>query len=422
MPSDFAPAVGLEVIDYQTTAFFKQLTDKIEQWKTSAIFTPEEANRLGIANLIEEHTGLSVRIDIDQGNYPNAMVRIPSMDKNHPMLNGFLRAWYTNDDTHTITKLVNDKFTGVVDRKRGRVSGHFSKITAPLFLTKALLTSPKFVASQIAAIVLHELGHLYTFFERIIDITSINYAAWTATQRIIKTENDADRIAILTDYSKTVDVALRDSETIIVGQDSDQIFLHLVTETLKNRRNEEGDMIYALRGYEFSCDQFAVRHGAGKELATALDQIYRAQFLNPSYNSWPLHVALNIGSALLTLLSLTGGPAGIILTTLALLTARPMNKVYDDPRQRMERIRREMVGELKLDLSAERRRQLVEDIAGVDDMMKVIVDKAGWLEAVWKYLVPAGRSNQAKMEFQQSLERLGSNDLFLQSAKIENLA
>ena len=107
---------------------------------------------------------------------------------------------------------------------------------------------------------------------------------------------------------------------------------------------------------------------------------------------------------------------------MVLLAARPMDKTYDDPRQRMERIKREMVGELKLKLSDERRRQLVQDIAAVDTMMASVVDKAPWLEAIWKYLLPTGRSNQAKMEFQQTLERLANNNLFLQAARLENMS
>lgn len=420
MPRDLNP--GLEVIAYQSSDFFVKLTDKFEQWRTSAIFTPEEANRLGIAALIEDATGLSVRVDVEDSFAPNAMVRIPEMDKNHPMLINFMRAWHTNDDMHKISKLVNDKFTGIIDRRNGKVAGHFSKITAPIYFTKGLLEGKKFTAAQIAAICLHELGHLFTFFERIIDVTSINYAAWTATQRILKTEADVDRIQILTDYTGAVSAELRDAETIIQGQSEEAIFIHLVTETIKNRRNEEGDMIYAYRGYEFSCDQFAARHGAGKDLVGALDLIYREQFLNPSYISWPTHVAIQIIASAFVIWACSVNIRACIMIVIGLLAARPMNKVYDDPKERMERIRRELVGNLKLKLSDERRRQTVSDIAGIDTMMKAVNDKPLVLEAVWKYLIPTGRANHAKMEFQKSLERLGSNDLFLQSAKIENLA
>lgn len=421
MPRDFIP-VGVEAIAYQTTKFHEELTDKVDQFRKAGIFTTQEAAKMGIPKLIEDYTGMSVRIDIEASWAPNAMIRIPDMDKNHPMLNNFYRGWFTNNDMHTISKMVNDKFTGVIDRKNARVAGHFSKITAPLYLTTAILKSEKFTAREIAGVMLHELGHLYTYFERIIDLVSINYAAWSAAERIMKTELDADRVVILTEFSNAVDAKLIEMETMAKMDGKEVIFTHLVCETVKNRRNEEGDMVYSYRGYEFSSDQFAVRHGAGVDLAAALDKVYRSQFLNPSYISWPTHVAIQSIGFLYHVLMASTGFGGALFTAIVLLAARPMNKTYDDPRQRMERIKREMVGELKLKLSDERRRQLVSDIEAIDTMMSGINDKAEWLEAIWKYLIPAGRSNQAKMEFQQSLERLANNNLFLQAARLENLA
>lgn len=421
MPSDYIP-VGVEAIAYQSTKFYDELTDLVDQFRKADVYTTQEAAKMGIPKLIEDYTGLSVRVDVESSWAPNAMIRIPDMDKNHPMLNNFYRSWYTNNDLHTISKMVNDKFTGVVDRKNSKVSGHFSKITAPLYLTTSLLKSEKFTAREIAAIMLHELGHLYTFFERIIDLVSINYAAWAAAERIMKTEQDADRVIILTEFSNAVDADLIDKETMAKMDGKEVIFTHLVCETVKNRRNEEGDMVYSYRGYEFSSDQFAVRHGAGADLGSALDKVYRAQFLNPSYISWPTHVAIQSVSFLYHVLMASTGFGGALFTAIVLLAARPMNKTYDDPRQRMERIKREMVGELKLKLSDERRRQLVQDIEAIDIMMSDVKDKAEWLEAVWKYLLPAGRSNQAKMEFQQTLERLANNNLFFQAARLDNMA
>lgn len=422
MPSDFVPAVGVEAIDYQSTKFFTELTGLLDQFRKGDVYTSVEASKLGIPKLIENYTGLSVRIDVESSWSPNAMIRIPDMDKNHPLLNNFYRGWFTNNDLHTISKMVNDKFTGVIDRKNAKVAGDFSKVTAPLYLTSALLKSEKFTTAQIAAVVLHELGHLYTFFERIIDLVSINYAAWSATEQVLKTQRDEDRVVILTEFSKAVNADLMDKETVAKMDGKEQVFIHLVCETVKNRRNEEGDMVYSYRGYEFSSDQFAIRHGAGADLAFGLDQVYRAQFLNASYLPWPIHVAIQSIAFLYNLLLATSGISGALFVAMVLLAARPMDKTYDDPRQRMERIKREMVGELKLKLSDERRRQLVQDIAAVDTMMASVVDKAAWLEAIWKYLLPTGRSNQAKMEFQQTLERLANNNLFLQAARLENMS
>jgi hypothetical protein len=108
------------------------------------------------------------------------------------------------------------------------------------------------------------------------------------------------------------------------------------------------------------------------------------------------------------------------LLVLILVCARPLEKIYDDPKERLARIRREMVGELKLTITDKRRKEIVQDLATLDYLLSKMDDKANILEAIWKYVIPTGRKTVAKKEFQQSIERLANNDLFVSAAKLIN--
>ena len=419
--------VGLEVIAYQGESdLFNAITKIIKQIKIAGLYDPASIVKSDLSAAIESFCGISTKITIEDSNTPNAMVQIPQLDKNHPIIHNTYRAWLNNDDLVKAKKFMDGKFTGFVSKKEARVYGAFSKLTVPIIITRGLLHADDFLDEEIAAVILHELGHVFSYFERIIDVMSFNYAAEAVSERILKTFRDEDSVELLLEYDKVFDVKLPDKETVAKSKNKDVVFTHIVSETIKQRRNEEGDEIYSYRGFEFSSDQFATRHGGGRYLVTALDKIYRRGWFNSSYSSWPCHimceiVKVTIFATFFPLLALANPFVGV-LWVLVILCARPMNKTYDDPRERFDRVYREIVGELKnKSLTADRRNQVLSDLKVITAINESVSDKRSFFEAIWAYVIPSGNSSRKKMEFQQTLERLANNDLFVASAKFDSL-
>lgn len=410
---------GFEAIAYQgNSKLAERLTQIIDDWRPSEVFTTEEVAKRGLASAIFDASGISVRFEISPVIFSNAAVELPNIDKNHPLINNYQRAWLSNRDLHKVLNFVGGKFSGYVDRKEGRVYGDFCKLQCPAYLTIGLLKNPAITSRGIASIILHELGHVFTFFERLLDLFNMNYAASAVATRILKLESDVERIEIISEYEKAVGVTIADKELVARQSKDGVIFVKLVTETIKNRRNIEGNEIYSFRNFEQCSDQFAVRHGVGRDLHQALTVIERENG-HTSHESWTVHIMLEtlklLGFVFMTAWSC--GTFGLVV----LLCARPLNKIYDDPKERAVRIRNEMVGELKLKLTDERRKTVVEDLRALDVCIKEIEDKKTIMEAMWSYLIPSGRESEAKRKFDQQLEALGNNNLFYASSMLETV-
>lgn len=417
--------VAAEAIDFQSSAkLFEPLAAMIGEIRRAGEFTDAVFAERGMPSLIEDHTGISVKFNIINLPFVDASVRVPQLDKNHPLWANFMRIYATNDDLESVRKFVKGRFSGIYDRKDGKVYGDFTKLTSVVNLSTGLLKNNKFSDHEIAAIILHEMGHLSSYFERLIDLVSANYAITAAVERILKLERNVDRIEVLLDYDKHMGITVPDKETVVTSDNRGTLHTHLVCETMKQRRNEEGDEVYSYRAFEFSADQFAVRHGAGKYLITSLDKLHRSQWLNPAYMSWPLHVTIELLKTVAfiasTAVAAYGSPLTLIANIGMLLAARPMDKLYDDPRERFDRIDREMVSELKnRSLAPYRREEILADLDAIRAISKVVKDKPTLFEAMWLYVIPSGNESRKRMEFQQSLERLANNDLFAAAAKFQ---
>lgn len=425
---EFMPAykIGNEAIDYQYNSKLKsRLIDCLRDFRAKGIYTSEAFAQSGIQKIILEETGLNIMPRIDKADYPNAYVYIPDIDKNNPIMVNFLRGWRSNSDLTTVMNFTNGKFDGLVDRKTGKVHGTFSKMAVPIYLTRGLISERNnFTIEEIAAVLGHELGHVWSYYERLIDLVSMNYAAAVTADRVLKTSRDEDRVILLTEYEKVTDTKLAEKETIANSESGRVIYTHLVSETVRNRRNVEGDEIYSYRGFEFSSDQFCTRHGFGAELSTGLARIY-SDYNHSSSISWTAFIIINALSALITLTALgvlvfAGQWFLAIFSTLCILSFNPNEKIYDDPKQRIIRIRNEVIGSLKT-ASKEQKLEIVAQIAAIDEIANDLEDKADWHAAIWKYLIPSGRKTWSSMEFQQTMESLMNNELFAAAAKLETI-
>lgn len=407
---------GFEAIAYQgNSKLAERLTQIINDWRPSCTFTTDECARRGLAAAIFEGTGISVRFEVTDVPYSNAAVELPSIDKNHPLINNYQRGWLSNRELHKVLNFVGGKFSGYVDRKQGRVYGDFCKLTCPAWLTTGLLKNTAISSRGIASIVLHELGHVFTFYERIIDLFNMNYAASAVATRVLKLESDQERIELISEYEKATNTVIDDKE-VLIRQDKDgPVYVKLVTETIKQRRNIEGNEVYSYRGFEQCSDQFAVRHGVGRDLQLALAVIERENG-STSHEGWVVHIALEY-LKLIGFMFMTGMTCGMF-AVLVLLCSRPLNKIYDDPKERAVRIRNEMVGELKLKITDARRKEIVTDINSIDICIKELQDKKTIMEAIWAYMIPSGRESEAKRKFEQQLEALGNNNLFYASSML----
>ena len=122
------------------------------------------------------------------------------------------------------------------------------------------------------------------------------------------------------------------------------------------------------------------------------------------------------------LLFLALGPALIIALPLTLIFLNTNEKLYDEPKERMERIRRDMVNELKRDkIDKDYRDQVLTDIEVIETITKEMNDKRSFLQFFHSTVYPKARHQYNQMRFQQDLEILTNNDVFVRAQKLKTL-
>ena len=113
----------------------------------------------------------------------------------------------------------------------------------------------------------------------------------------------------------------------------------------------------------------------------------------------------------------------LLFVLILFMMGNPLWDVYDSPADRIVRIRRETLGELKNQkIDPKRRKTLLEDIEAMDRMLEGMKDRRTFYERVWILLSSTARSGTRQQRIQQELESLANNDLFLASAKLKELA
>lgn len=412
------PSVGMEAIAYQEDSkLYKGLTEVFSKAEEADATDASKLKELGIVSTVLEHCGILINPDILPYGGINAAVQVPDLDKNPAIVSEIRRGWADADDLKKVIQFTDGIMEGMLDRKNSKVHGMFSKLVCNVYFTPDFLTSKKLTPGKRAAILLHELGHVYSYFEHLVDLTTMNLAIRACVDRMYKTDDHNVRIKLLGDLKMYGKINVKDVEDTAKVANMSLTYVKLITDSIKGIRSSDGAMKYSYRSFEFAADQFAVRHGAGADLATALNDVQRSIF-NPSYQSWPLFIFIEALSISLKIVSLAlGGAFTAIYYSILLLASRPMDKIYDDPRARFDRIEREIVGGLKdRSISKSQRQRLLAQLEVVKDTKKSVEDKMGLLELCWEYVIPSGNEQRKAREFQVELEKLANNELYSAAA------
>jgi hypothetical protein len=413
-----------ESIAHQNTELFDGLTAMMSKLlnTTPSLKTIKET---GIEKLVFDKLGISMEVMWDTNDDINAHMLPPMLDRNHtlfhPMWKPFIGA---EDGVKMIHALGKPILTGTVDRGKSKVGGDFSKIAIPVCFYRGLFNSKLLTAREIAAIVLHELGHAFTYFECLSDCATRNYAIVAATSKFLGTDTEQSKILVLREIDQKLGISIPDKE-LLATKGIDQVYTVITTETMKKSYSQLGTSLYDTRTWESLSDQFASRHGASASLSTALDKIYR-RYSSSAYYSTPKFLIVEVLKIVSTVLVLAVGLFLINLAALLLvfniLLSNPFTDSYDRPKDRVARIREDLISKLKdRDLHPSLRKVILEDISIIDGILADMHNRDTFWQSVWRYVTVETASQVNKMEFYKSIERLSNNNLYLMSAKLKEL-
>jgi hypothetical protein len=319
---------------------------------------------------------------------------------------------------------------GTVDILTATVGGDFSTITAYLLLPAgflmfgdlydAVVVSPE----EVAAIILHEMGHLFTSFEYLNRVTATNQVLATLsdaqanqpeTYEILVTRTASER-----EYNAEVTQALKKAKN------PEEVAIVLFGGEIERCITQIGGSVFEASSCEQLADQFAVRMGAGMYLATSLAKL---EDLRGSGHLLPLAGNILIGMGYIATIGFSAAVLAGIYVTLALIIVSvsiiSMDRLdlYGDFQSRLSRLRADMVEQIKrVKFTGEQRELILEQIAKVDEILKGQKSNLSIMETIAYYLRPGYRSNYKYEMLQRQIEALAANGLFVKAERFKVLA
>lgn len=416
---------SMEAIAFQTGGMlFKELTTILDAFIDGGKYTTEEFAKTGIKDVIFKRTGILIKPLIRPSMSINAGILPPDLNRNNVIGTIFDREMTDSADGIRTIRQARGAVKGTVDLANGMVGGAFSKLECKLAIYSALLTSRFFTAAEIAAVILHELGHVFSYYEFLADTVSTNQALASIAKAVLAEPDHSQRVIILASTEKELDIALADKNGLADSKNAQTIHTVLLTGKMEKVRSALGSGVYDNVSWEYLSDQFAARHGAGRDLVTGLDKMNR-YYDNEAYVPTAARFMSSVYATLLLAgFTIVAPVVGCIVGILAFaLTAPKFADDYDTLDIRFKRIRAQMVEALKAkDLDKYERDQLVDDIKVIDTIVRDMGNYRGFLEVFWDTVRPSRRLARKQQLLQQDLEKLAANALFVHSADLKSIS
>jgi hypothetical protein len=411
-------AIAQESIDFQSDKFFKELTLLVSEMKKQDAKKLVDSEYLaGLQKTVKDHTGLT--ISIHMGAYGPA-VEIPSINKNNALINAHYRDFASSADGIRMINEAGGAIRGTVNLKTGKVGGAFSDIVHKVYLPVAMFSGTKFLAEEIAAPLLHELGHLITYYEYMTRTVTSNQALAGLSKALDQSGTIAEREAVLVSVKKALNLTELDAKALAQSTDKKVVEVVVVSQIAQAAESEIGTNIYDFNTWEYLSDQFAARHGAGRYLVTALEKIYKSSF-NISFRSSVTYFVMEAVKLALVVGSFWLPPVAQIGFLLIAMDSMGDGS-YDRPGARFLRIRNQIVEALKdKRLSKEDVQQLSEDLDAVDEVLATVKDREQFFGLVWNLFSRNARKRMSQEAMAKEIEAYAANNLFVESMKLRQL-
>ena len=414
---------GLEAIAHQDTAFFKEL---------AAAFRPVCLNRLSsndlemhsevcaqVAYLLKKRTNITITLNLNKDRSPNAWVYPPQLSRNHSLYQDWMKSYITNiDGLKYLNKTTDKMLHGTLDHNKVWVTGLFSEISCPVDVTLGLLNLA--TAEEVAAIFLHEIGHVWSYFELLTLTAKTNLALRTVRQEFLNAPEET-KMVVVRESASALGFTAEEIDAIVKTKSVDRVDVAVINSQVRASYSELGFSLYDQRGWEFASDQFSTRMGGGAHVVTGLDKMHR-KYGDPVYSSLFTHVVSNIVDVLgyLVISACTFG----LVPLLSLVLGDPFcqGEIYDRPKERFTRVKHELIAYLR-NSNADKARvtEVLSDLAIIEKALSKMQDRYGVGHYFWALISPAGRRNRNNVAVQQALEVLANNELYVAAAQIKTM-
>jgi hypothetical protein len=379
---------------------------------------------LEMALLITHHTHIKATVNIVNDSSPNAAAYPPKIDINHPLIPKELRGKIEGSRQGQDLILRKLSTIGYVNLEEGKVYGAYREIPVSIHLNKGLFAIEMGLSGQeIAAIILHEIGHCFGYFEFLGSKVTRNLAMVSIVEHLFGTDASAheQRVELITLSKVALHLETLDVKRLTEVKSKQEAILLLIDAEASRLRSELGTDFYDATSFEYVSDQYMARQGAALAFITA----YKKSdpfFNDSSFLSSVDFMALEASKFLLFLLTtvLTAGVFAVYTVCVG-VTMNPLLGKYDQPKARFIRIRQQIIAQISRTDDRELKRQLLDDIAMIDSVLKDMNEHRSLYEYIFTTFVKSHRKDLSQQQIQKDLEAIGMNDIFVSAAKLQTL-
>lgn len=445
--------ISLEAIAFQSGVFYKELIVLVGELRKLSNEELADINNEIITRTVRHiFTHIGLRIDLRFGEH-GPVVNFPQLDRNNVLINAWRRQYLNSDNGLKMIRNAEDGMVrGSVNIMTSKASGVFSEVESKLTLPFDMIRPKQFTDGEVAAALVHELGHIFTYFEYLSRTVRTNQALAGLSRQLDGSSTQHEREVILMDLKTRMN--LQDLDVAALSKTSDKTVIEVVViaNFVRVSYAELGSDIYDLTNFEYVSDQFATRHGAGRDLVTGLDKFQRASGDKAYQSNAAFYIAesLKAGMFIISATAVVGGFGvlavagsavaagqvgtligfsgirGIMAWSAAVHRDNAINPEYDRSGMRFKRIRLQLVERLKEKTKdPEDQKSTREDIIIIDNCLKFINDREQWFTAIMKFIGKTSRNPRDQFvqqeKLQYDLEQLQSNDFFIKHSELTEL-
>ena len=418
--------IATESINFQNKDFFNALVAQINKVRenkeiakldTEVFFKTKEIEDL--CKVVKKYT--NILIVLEEGG---PAIYTPEIRGNHIFNDKEFIAWLKEINRNDLVegqikdilkKIKKQKVNARVDLVHGKVSGAYAEIELRMLMLKEMYVAhSKFLAEEVAAIMLHEIGHAFTYYEFVERGVTTNQSLALLTT-VLDSRNVTNKEFVFAEYSKTFDLDSEKTDALKKCKDAYTMNLIILDQIIEESVSELGKSLYDVNSCEYLADQFATRFGAGKYVVTGLDK------LRDWYRVIPFHLMI-INCIVNVFAYVTLLPVAPLWLYLLIVTPDKKDEIYDNMHARINRIRLQNVEQLKdKALSNEIKTILLNEISDIDLVLSKYKDELNFSEKLAYVFRPGYRAAHKYEKLQKDLERIAGNDLFLLSAKLKTI-
>ena len=422
------------------SGFHEELTSTIKfivETETPRSFYRDKENQKKITDVIKKYTGINVVISAE---YKFFAMMPPDLNKNHTLIDNIYREFYENKEL----KKQKGTIEAFVDIKNFKVGGAFKDINVELFLDPAMMWDTSLTyrvaltPAEISAVILHEVGHMFSYFALAAHTYSINLPMLGTLNRIANTPDTEKIEIILKEWNDSDNTLTKVDVKDLAGKDKQVIVTALVSNQIKDTKTLMKQREYEEVNAEHLADKFAVRCGAGAEITTALNKIFTiygtrqtrgtiSYLFNEFISGFALFAYTRYVVSSLAALNPVTTPILLMLGAISIFIILSTNTnsgggTYDTEINRFGRMRNDMVSMLKdkeIDKAVGKR--VRDGIGTIDKVVSKYKENKSLVGMLGDMVLGYHRRLLSQTEFYKELEKLSANSLFVAAYDLRNL-